>query len=88
MPRSDKPRSRGRRYRVGPTTAQRQEALSAITLTDAHQRRQDSLAGVAARTRQTYATGVARLFDFLSERGISAWSLTNSLPHDLMEGFY
>src|SRR5262249_14616855 len=49
---------------------------------------QHSLAGRAARTRQTYATALDRLADFLAERGVDPETPTSELPRDLLEGFY
>ena len=55
------------------------EALAAFAAT---------LAGKSPHTARTYATGLDRLQEYLSARGVAADTPTALLPGDLLEGYY
>ena len=59
-----------------------------VSLAEARERFEHSLAGRSARTRRTYATALDRLADFLEERGIAPDVPSTELPLDVLEGFY
>src|SRR5688572_7097720 len=85
---------------TAPTTISRTDAAitpgpetlpgsgSATSLSDARALFLGTLASRAERTRRTYATALDRLGDFLAERGFRPNTATQSLPVDLLEGFY